>query len=130
MSNNIIRVKKDKDNPYVLINKNFLNDENLSWKAKGLLAYLLSLPDDWEIYISELQKHSTDGRDSTSNAIKELIKNAYIDRKEIRTEGRFKSIYTVFESKSTVTCFPYRYGFTVTEKPLRKNRYGKPAATK
>jgi hypothetical protein len=122
--NNIIRVDKNKNNPYVLINKDFLNDKNLSWKAKGLMAYLLSKPDDWEIFISQLQKCSTDGRDSTSNAIKELIKNGYIQRKDYRLNGRFKSIYTVFENKITVTENPYRYGKTETEKPKRKNRNG------
>ena len=31
----IIRVVKDKDNPYVMMNKSGLNDPRLSFKAKG-----------------------------------------------------------------------------------------------
>ena len=95
----VFRVNKDKDNPYVIINKQFLEDSKLSWKAKGLLSYLLSLPDDWQIYESELVKHSKDGRDSTKSAIKELIDNGYIERERKRDEkGMLKHYeYSVYE---------------------------------
>ena len=36
--NSIIRTVKNKDNPYVMINKLGIQDPNLSWAAKGLLA--------------------------------------------------------------------------------------------
>ncbi|MGR5875594.1 hypothetical protein ACT7DH_27750 [Bacillus pacificus] len=41
----IFRVKKDVN--YSVIHNTPLRDEKLSWRAKGLLAYMLSLPDDW-----------------------------------------------------------------------------------
>jgi hypothetical protein len=92
------RVQKDKNNPYVMLNKTFLNDETISWKAKGILAYLLSLPDDWKIYESEIVKHSSDGISATKAGIKELIDNGYIERKRLRESGRFSGYeYTVFE---------------------------------
>lgn len=94
----IIRVKKDKDNPYVMINKTPLNDDCLSWKAKGLLSYLLSLPDDWAINIEDLKKRSKDGKDGTTAGIKELMKAGYITRDRKRIEGKFKGYdYTVHE---------------------------------
>lgn len=95
----IIRVEKDKNNPYVQINKNVLNDPRISFKAKGLMAYLLSLPDDWEIYESEVVNHSRDGKDSLKSAIKELIETGYIERTRIRDEkGRLGAYeYTVRE---------------------------------
>lgn len=95
----IIRVEKDRDNPYVQINKNVLNDARISFKAKGLMAYLLSLPDDWEIYESEVVKHSRDGKDSLKSAIKELIEAGYIERTRVRDEkGRLGAYeYTVRE---------------------------------
>lgn len=37
----IVRINK-RDNPYVQIDHRVLEDTRLSWKAKGLLAYLLS----------------------------------------------------------------------------------------
>lgn len=95
----IFRVQKDKNNPYVMLNKKLLNDTELSWKAKGVLAYLLSLPDDWKIYEEEIAKHSKDSRDSLRTAIKELIKRGYIARERNRNEkGQLQgSTYCVYE---------------------------------
>ena len=97
MSQTMIRV--DKKTNFVVLNKDALQDVNLSWKAKGLLVYLLSLPDNWQIYIEELSAHAKDGVDSTASAIKELMKNGYITRERIRNEkGQLKNyIYTVHE---------------------------------
>lgn len=91
----IIRVIKDKSNPYVMLNKTCLCDEKLSWKAKGLHSYLLSLPDDWKIYIEDLKNRSKDGRDSTTTAINELIALGYIKRTPSKDEktGKFKGGY-------------------------------------
>jgi len=99
MSNNIFRVKKNKNNPFVQMYKQPINNENLSFKAKGILAYLLSKPDDWQVYEVDLQKHATDGKTSISNGIKELIEAGYIEREMKRNEkGQFKGYeYRVYE---------------------------------
>jgi hypothetical protein len=95
----MFRVIKDKENPYVMLNKTFLNDSNLSWQAKGVLSYLLSLPDDWKIYESEITKHGKDGIKCTRSCIKELILNGYIVRKMLKdNKGRFAGYeYSVYE---------------------------------
>ena len=95
----MFRVNKDKNNPYVMLNKGFLNDERLSWKAKGILSYLLSLPDDWQIYEVEIQKHSADGITSLKSGIKELMENGYIKREQTRNDkGHFIGYkYQVYE---------------------------------
>lgn len=41
----IMRVEKNKD--YTIMNRTALNDKRLSWKAKGTMAYMLSMPDDF-----------------------------------------------------------------------------------
>lgn len=95
---NIVRVQKNKENPYVMINKSCLNDSNLSWAAKGLHSYLLSLPDDWEIYVNELVKHTSAGRDHTYRVINELLKHGYMQKTQYRCEGKVLGLnYTVFE---------------------------------
>ena len=71
-----------------------LADKRLSWKAKGILSYLLSLPYDWEVYTSEVAKHSTDGIKSLNSGIQELIKLGYIERIVIRGE---KGLYGGYE---------------------------------
>jgi len=98
----IFRVVKDKENPYVMINKSAIQDEKLSWKAKGLLSYLLSMPDDWQVYETELVKHSKDGRESTRSTIKELITAGYIERSKDRIrddKGLLKGYeYRIYET--------------------------------
>ncbi len=74
----ILRVVKNKEHPYVMLNMAALNDPRLSWKAKGLHSYLMTKPDDWKVYLSELIKHSTDKRVSTGEGIKELERYGYI----------------------------------------------------
>jgi predicted transcriptional regulator len=99
MEQSIFRIQKDKDNPYVMVNKESLNNTELSWKSKGLLTYLLSLPDNWKIYEDEIVKHAKDGKDSLKSAIKELIENGYIERERIRNpSGQLKGYtYCVYE---------------------------------
>ena len=93
----IVRVNK-RENPFAQIDKYPLKDENLSWQEKGLLAYLLSLPNDWDLYINELCKHATNGRDSTAAIVSKLIKKGYIIRERKREKGKFKGYdYQVFE---------------------------------
>ncbi|WP_285398596.1 DnaD domain protein [Lysinibacillus sp. fls2-241-R2A-57] len=96
----IFRVQK-KDN-YVVLDKGFLNDTRLSWRAKGLLAYMLSLPNDWLFSISDLAIRSKCGRDTTANIIRELTYAGYIQKEQGRTNlGKFcKMDLLVFEAPS------------------------------
>lgn len=95
----IIRVIKDKENPYVMINKELLNDVKISWKAKGILCYLLSLPDDWKFYLADLKNRSSDGISSTSSALKELEKAGYLKRKRKYEKGRIIGIEYIIHEK-------------------------------
>jgi len=97
----ITRLKRN--TPFVQIDKTPLQDQTLSWKAKGLLAYLLSLPDDWQIYVNELTKHAKDGRDSTRTALNELIKSGYVSRNfSERKSGKFTG-YDYFVSETPMS---------------------------
>jgi hypothetical protein len=136
----VLRVNKKKDN-YSVIDNTSLRDKKLSWKAKGMIAYLLSLPDDWQIFVSELTTHSKDGRDGTTAAIKELMDNGYIVRTDGKDEkGRFCYNYEVFEvpsPKPLPTLAPppsnplgeNRNGKAVTVNPKREDRNGESVAT-
>lgn len=103
-----IRIKKNKDNPYVMINRKAVHDKSLSWKAKGLLSYLLSLPDDWQLYESEIALHSISGLAATKTAFKELIQAKYIYRLKKRyPDGRFAGYeYQVYECPQNIEGLP------------------------
>ncbi len=94
----IIRVNKS-ENPYAQVARAALEDDRIGWKAKGLLAYLLSRPNDWEVYTAQLVKVGPDGRDATKAALRELIEAGYVVRQELRARGRFSGyVYLVHEA--------------------------------
>ncbi|MBY0039106.1 DnaD domain protein [Bacillus cereus] len=80
----IVRVEKNKN--YSVVNNTGLRDERLSWKAKGILAYILTLPDDWVFYREELATHAKDGLDSLRSGMKELKEYGYLQRIPIRND--------------------------------------------
>lgn len=75
-----MRVEKMKRSGFTIINNGVLNDTQLSWKAKGLFAYLWSQSDSWDFYEVEVLKHSTDGRASLRAGLKELEEHGYLKR--------------------------------------------------
>lgn len=63
---------------FTQIKNQALRDEELSWKARGILAYLTSLSSDWVVYKSEIMKHSIDKKDSFYSGWNELKQAGYI----------------------------------------------------
>lgn len=56
-----------------------LLDERLSFKARGILALLLSRPADWRIYLSEISERSSkDGKKAVQSGFKELVEMGYL----------------------------------------------------
>lgn len=82
---------------FTAVSNDFIRDSKLSWKAKGIVIYVMSLPPNWQLHLAELAKHAKDGRDATNNGIRELIDNGYCLRKEIRdSRGMFAGYeYTI-----------------------------------
>ena len=74
-NNTITRRKYERDFCYMA--NEFLKDSRLSWKAKGIIAYVQMLPDDWVLNMRDLTNRATDGRDSLYSGIKELEKYGY-----------------------------------------------------
>lgn len=97
------RVYKESGN-FVMVHKDFIHDSNLSWKAKGILLYLLSRPDDWQVYETEIVKHSSDGLSGLKSGIKELEEVGYIQRNRKRDDkGRLKEYeYLVYEQPNHI----------------------------
>jgi len=95
----IIRVVKNKHNPYLIMNKTGLNDRRLSLASKGLLCYLLSKPDNWYINTNDIISNNKNGRVSIFSAINELVKFGYMYKHRFRgSNGAFHSYnYLVYE---------------------------------
>lgn len=65
-----------------------LQDKQLSYEATGLLAMMLSLPDDWAIHKSWLQDQKVKcGRDKLTGIMNELVDAGYVRRQVKQTDG-------------------------------------------
>ena len=94
------RAKHDKQNPYVMISREMLHDKSISPKAKGVLCYLLSLPNDWKIYHTHLMNALDVGKDYLDSAIDELLASGYATRSRERVKGLFQPYqYEISEFK-------------------------------
>lgn len=99
---NIIRVSKGKENPFVMINKRTLTDSTLTWEARGVLAYLLSKPNDWQVRVGDLIRQGPGGRQRMQRILKELETQGYIQRCRLRNgNGTFHWETTVYERPTT-----------------------------
>ena len=92
----VIRVIKNKN--YTTISNQLFKNKGISLKAKGLMGYLLSLPNDWNLSINGIVACSKEGRRAIGNIINELIAAGYIERNQVRKNGKFIGYdYFVFE---------------------------------
>ena len=95
----IIRQKRKER--FSIVNNKIIEDKQISFKARGLLIYMLSKPDDWKFYPDELANHSDkDGVKAINTALQEMESAGYLVRKRKRDkEGHFKGIdYLLYET--------------------------------
>lgn len=81
----IIRIQKKRNN-FVMLDKGFLEDPRLTFKGKGILAYLLSKPDNWKVIVKDLINHSADGKKAIYAGLRELKACGYYKKVPVRDE--------------------------------------------
>lgn len=98
----IYRVIKNRD--FTQISNAMLHDAKMSWKARGLLCTMLSLPDTWDFHRAHLVTLASDGKDSLASGIQELRSLGYITIGNERDErGRIKRwIMEVYETPVSI----------------------------
>jgi hypothetical protein len=83
----VVRVRRH-ERDYLVIANATVQDDRLSWEARGLLVYLLSLPADWEIRVSHLQTKGNAGRDALRRMLRELQECGYASGVGRESQGR------------------------------------------
>ncbi|WP_323058344.1 DnaD domain protein [Limosilactobacillus reuteri] len=94
-------IRQRRKERFSIINNKIIEDKQISFKARGLLIYMLSKPDDWKFYPDELAKHSDkEGVKAINTALQEMESVGYLVRKRKRDkEGHFKGIdYLLYET--------------------------------
>ena len=111
-----------------------VEDSRLSWAAKGLHTYLVSRPENWKLYYSDLLKRSRNSRTALKSAVRELKDAGYIVLEPIQGEGGkfngwswivFEEPQTLEESQSVPKARKPTFGFSESrENRLSENVQG------
>jgi hypothetical protein len=87
---------------YTVLPNAALRDERLSFRATGLLTYLLSLPDGAPIDSVALSQRKSEGRNAIRAAYRELIDAGYVVRsKEQKDDGKWVTYTDVYDTPPT-----------------------------
>ena len=81
----IVRIPKVSN--YTIMSNHHLTDPNLSLKAKGLMSYMLSRPDNWDFTIEGLARQNMEGADAIARIIRELEGRGRAAADDHRTRG-------------------------------------------
>ena len=102
------RLRHKHEKNFTVLSNSLLRDKRLSFKARGLGAYLYCLPEEWEFSVSGIVADGgKDGRDAVESAVHELEAAGYLVREKGRRElGQFSGGTWTISDEPTVGDFP------------------------
>ena len=106
-----LRCEKD----FMAIHNNIFKDKTISLKAKGLLAFMMSVPPDWDYSLAGLAACNKDGLVSVRSALQELEDNSYVKLTKVRNEKG-----QIVDMQYDVSDEPV-FGNRIEEKPFLEN---------
>lgn len=96
----IIRAERPHIN-YTVIKNETLRNNSLSFRARGIHAYLLSMPDNWRTSALQMSRLGQEGRDAILKALQELEDAGFVKRtKSQDPRGRWHSEIIVYDECS------------------------------
>lgn len=110
------------DDHFTQIPNEWLRDSRLTFKARGLLAMLLSHSEGWSLSTSAIAEQNQEGKDAIRSAIAELQQFGYLDRSQVNDNGRFgEAVWVTQDPTATpLAGFPSS-GFPSSGNPTPKN---------
>lgn len=76
---------------WVLVPRNIMRDRNLSWKAKGIVAFMASHQEGFQVNRTFLEAAATDGKEALNSGLRELREAGYLTtEREHDEDGRFQ----------------------------------------
>jgi hypothetical protein len=115
----LIRGHHSFDHSFTQIPNSWVRDSRLTFRARGLLTMLLSHAQGWSLSISSLAKDNLEGSHAIREAIHELEKLGYLERKQLNENGRFGEAIWETKDPEPLSDFPS------SEIPKHKNTISK-----
>jgi len=93
-------VRVAKRRRFTQVDQATVNDQTLSFRARGVLVWLLDKPDDWRCDSLAITRAGTEGRDAIRAALNELEEHGYLVRNRFRDAetGQWGYEAVVFET--------------------------------
>jgi len=102
----------NKTDNYTVMSNYHLRDRNLSLKAKGLLSWMLSLPEDWDYSITGIVSCHKEGEDAIKSALSELKNNGYLIVLKLKPESYIDS-----DGNKIIVRKQIEYEYNIYEQP-------------
>ena len=97
----VFKVKKVKN--YTSMSNEHLQNKELSLKAKGLLSYMLSLPDDWNYSLEGLVSNCKESKTSIRSTLNELKQHGYLSVEKLypnkTASKKIEYVYNIYEER-------------------------------
>jgi hypothetical protein len=94
----IVRIKKRRR--FTTVHNETVEDKKLDFDALGLLVYLLSKPDSWEVSVKHLSGEKKSGKGKIERILKDLQKLGYAEYRKLHTGKVEWTIYEVPKPKN------------------------------
>lgn len=90
------------NNRYGIVPNGLLNNPNLTFKAKGLFAYIQSKPDGWNFSAKNISNQTKESIDAVRTGLVELEEHGYLVRTKYNRENGLLDIeYTLYSDPVT-----------------------------
>ncbi|MCX4666425.1 hypothetical protein OG453_07050 [Streptomyces sp. NBC_01381] len=109
-----------------------LEDSRLSFRARGILAYLIAKPDSWKVRTESIAQAGVEGRDAVREAVKELKTLGYYRvENERNNSGHIISVTEVYDTAQEWVAKEYadKEARRIAHKVKRKLEQENPAET-
>lgn len=113
----LIRGHHSFDNYYTQIPNQWVRDNRLSFKARGLLTLVMSHTQGWSLSINSLAEQNQEGKDAIRSAINELEQFGYLSRSQVNEGGRFGEAVWVTSDPFATDCAD----LPMAENPMTEN---------
>ena len=115
-------IRRKQNSNFTTIPNRPIQDDRLNFEALGLLVFLLSKPNNWQVNLAHLATRGDLGRDKSQGLMRCLIEAGYVVRQQRRTtkSNRFTQFeYVVYDE-------PQGKGASVSETDIKSNKTPQP----